>query len=98
MPDTPTTRPVSPIASSMAIWVEDMQTMRSASPLEHLTGEIRRNLFVITGNEQVRSDAVGALPRVRDGNQYALFAVCTFYVKPRSVFRCIDRSVEIGEF
>lgn len=36
-------------------------------PLEHLTGEIRRNLFVITGNEQVRSDAVGALPRVRDG-------------------------------
>ena len=25
MPDTPTTRPVSPIASSMAIWVEDIQ-------------------------------------------------------------------------
>ena len=65
---------------------------------EHLTGEIFGYAFSVTGDEQVCGNTVSSLPRVRDGNQYALFAVCTFYVKPRSVFGCIDRSVEIGKF
>jgi hypothetical protein len=70
----------------------------SGIPVEYLTGEIFGSGFAVTGDEQARGNAVGSLPRVRDGNQYALSAVSTFYVKPRSVFRCIGRSVEIGKF
>ena len=51
---------------------------------EHLTGEIFGYAFSVTGDEQVCCNAVSSLPRVRDGNQYALFTVCTFYVNPEA--------------
>ena len=70
----------------------------SGIPVEYLTGEI----FGAASPSRAMNRHVvmlsAPLPRVRDGNQYALSAVSTFYVKPRSVFRCIGRSVEIGKF
>ena len=90
MPDTPTTRPASPMASSMAIWVEDMQTIRPASPSSTCPPESLGCGLAVAGDEEGCLDTLGTLPRIRNGEQYALPAVGAFDVEARGVFGRID--------
>ena len=55
---------------------------------EHLTGEIFGYAFS-PSRAMNRYVVMLSAPcqGVRDGNQYALFAVCTFYVKPEAYSR-----------
>ena len=72
-----------------------LQTLRI--PFEDLPVETLGNGFPVTGDEQPGGDAIRALPRIHDGNQHALSAVCSFNLESRGIFGSVKLFVEIGK-
>ena len=66
-------------------------------PFEDLPVETLGNGFPVTGDEQPGGDAIRALPRIHDGNQHALSAVCSFNLESRGIFGSVKLFVEIGK-
>ena len=77
--------------------VAEIQSQETYVPFEDLPVETLGNGFPVTGDEQPGGDAIRALPRIHDGNQHALSAVCSFNLESRGIFGSVKLFVEIGK-
>ena len=88
MPDTPQTLPVAPMASSMAIWVDDMVTMRRALPLITCPSKPPEP-FSATLDKEAAHYAVGSSPGADRLDYHTLVGRVAEYAESSGIFRSI---------